>query len=168
MQFTYELTEQDFIEAYSAHRNSKVFTKWFTRLFFWLLVMLAVLGIIAMAIAHNPETTRNLLPLLFVIPLWLVFGSFLPRWNMRRQFRKQPGAQGPKSISFDGDGVHWRSESGTGDTPWKNYIRWVKGKNQILLYSSPVFFGIISTRTLTPAQLAELTEVLNNNMQPTK
>jgi len=36
MQITYELTEKDFTEAHTAHRNSKTWSKWVKRLFVWL------------------------------------------------------------------------------------------------------------------------------------
>jgi hypothetical protein len=87
---------------------------------------------------------------------------------MKQQFRKQPGAQGPRTVTFDTDGVHWRWDGGSADVAWKNYIRWTEGNNQILFYTSPACFNIVPKRALDAAQLAELREMLKQNIQLAK
>ncbi|HEV2698577.1 MAG TPA: YcxB family protein [Terriglobales bacterium] len=87
---------------------------------------------------------------------------------MKRTFRKQPGAHGPKRVTLDADGVHLRGDGGSSDVAWKNYIRWVEGKNQILLCFSPASFHILPKRALVPEQLVELRELLRQHIQSAK
>jgi len=69
---------------------------------------------------------------------------------------------------FDGTGAHWRWNGGTGDVEWRNYIRWVEGKNQFLFYTSPGCFNILPKRALNSDQLAELRDTLKQNVSVAK
>ena len=42
--------------------------------------------------------------------LWIGILRVLPRWNARKQFMKQPGAQGPHTVLMDTTGVHWHND----------------------------------------------------------
>ncbi len=66
---------------------------------------------------------------------------------------------------FDAEGTHWRWDGGSADIEWKNYIRWVEGKGQILLYRSPATFEMLPTRALLPEQLTELREMLGREIR---
>jgi hypothetical protein len=85
-------------------------------------------------------------------------------WTMRRQFRKQPGAHGPRKVLLDSSGAHWRWNGGSADVEWKNYIRSVEGRNQILFYTSPACFNIVPKRALETEQLSEVREMLKQNI----
>ena len=137
MQFTYELTEQDFIEAYRAHRNRNAVSKWSVPVGFGFVALIGVLCVITATVPGNGEATKNLLPVFLLGFLWVILLSFLPRWNIKRQFRKQPGARGLKTVSFETDGLRWSGQNASGTASWENYIRWREGKNQVLLYNSP-------------------------------
>jgi hypothetical protein len=91
-----------------------------------------------------------------MILMWVGLLWGLPRWNASRQFLKQPGAQGERSVLLDGSGVHWHWNGGSSDIAWKNYVRWLEGKKQFLLYTSPACFNIIPKRGLTPDEIIEL------------
>ena len=146
MQIAYELTQQDFIEAYSVHRTRNKFSKWTWLLFKWMVGFMTVISLLALAILHNAQTTKELLPFLGLLIFWWLFLAVLPRWTMRRQFLKQPGAKGPRTLSMDDAGVHWRWNGGSADVDWKNYIRTVEGKNLFLFYTSPACFNILPKR----------------------
>jgi len=62
-----------------------------------------------------------------------------------------------------GDGT-----GGAGDIEWKNYIRSVEGKNQILFYTSPACFNILPKRAVAEEQLRELRDLLKQNIRPGK
>jgi hypothetical protein len=168
MQIAYQLSESDFSEAYAAHRNRTPLRRWSRRIVFWCLVVIAVLLLAVLLIDHNAQAVNNFLPAFGLALLWITLIWALPRWGMRGQFRKQPGAHGPRSLKLDAAGAHWRWNGGTGDIEWRNYIRWVEGENQILFYTSPACFNILPKRTLSPEQLGELREVLKQNVPPTK
>jgi YcxB-like protein len=120
-------------------------------------VALLTFGIlVAYLLKPNAESEAALWPALPVIAIWLAILFFLPRWNAGRQFDKQPGAHGIKTVLFDDTGVHFRWDGGSSDLGWKHYVRWLEGKNQILLYPSPILFNVISKRGVSPERLAEI------------
>jgi hypothetical protein len=104
------------------------------------------------------------MPLFALSIVWAAIVWGHPRWNARRQFLKQPGVHGPRKVSLDATGVHWRWNGGSSDIDWKNYVRSLEGKNQFLLYTSPACFNIIPKRALEPGRLNEVRALLNQNI----
>ena len=136
--------------------------------FLWCLIVIAVLLLAVFVINHNAQAARGVLPPFGLALMWIALVWALPRWGVRRQFRKQPGAHGFRTLLLDDGGAHWRWNGGTSDIEWRNYIRWVDGKNQILFYTSPVCFNILPKRKLSPEQLGELRDLLLRNIPLTK
>ena len=165
MEISYELTEKDFSEALVAHRNRNAFSRWFRRVFISVAILVAVLVLIGFAVKPSVEAARNLLPFFALVVAWFVVIWALPKWTMRRQFRNQPGAHGPRTVLLDSSGTHWHWNGGSADAEWKNYIRSVEGKNQILFYTSPACFNIVPKRALQTEQLGEIREMLRQNIQ---
>jgi hypothetical protein len=164
MQIDYELTRMDFTESFAAHRNRNKVGKWVTRLFMSLTLVLAAILVFGLVVKSNAQDAKTLMPYFVVVILWIGLTRILPRWNIRKQFLKQPGAQGPRTELVDAAGVHWRWNGGSSDIAWKNYIRAVEGKNQFLLYTSPACFNIIPKRALTQEGLLELQGLLKQNI----
>lgn len=96
--------------------------------------------------------------------MWFLVLWWLPRWSMSRQFFKQPGAHGPRTLLLDELGAHWRWNGGSSDIEWKNYIRSVEGKSQFLFYTSPACFNILPKRALEAEQLVELRTLLKQHI----
>jgi|SRR5450631_958642 len=104
-------------------------------------------------------------PFFGLIALWLAIIAGLPAWwSARRQFLKQPGARGARTVLFDGAGAHWHWNGGSSDIEWKNYVRSVEGKNQFLLYTSPACFNIIPKRAVGQQKLCEVRNILKQNV----
>lgn len=168
MQIAYELTQNDFTEAYSVHRNSKVLSKWSRRIFIGIAGLMAVLSIVGFASKPSIQGAESLLPILALMVLWVAILWVLPWWSMRRQFVNQPGAHGPRTVVMDESGAHWRGTGGSSDVEWKNYIRLAEGKNQILIYTSPACFNILPKRALAGEQLGEVRSLLSQKIQSGK
>jgi hypothetical protein len=168
MQIPYELTEKDFSESYIAHRNRNALSKWSRRIFIWVAGLGAAIVFLGFVVKPSAQAAKDLLPFLRWVIAWIAILWILPRWTMRRQFLKQPGAHGPRTLLLDSTGVHWRWSGGSGDIEWKNYIRAVEGKNQILFYTSPACFNILPKRAVPGAQLDEIRELLKQNIQAPK
>jgi len=168
MQISYELTERDFREAYAAHRNRNTLSKWARRVFIWTAGLGTALILFGFLLKPTAQDAKNLLPFFGLVVMWIAILWLLPIWTMRRQFLKQPGAHGPRTLLLDSSGAHWRWNGGSSDIEWKNYIRTVEGKNQILLYTSPACFNILPKRALEGATLDEVRELLRQNVRISK
>ena len=161
MQFTYSLTQRDFSEAMIAIRNRKAWAKWIFRI---LPALLVVLIAVSIRTDSRSQLLSSLVPILVLFLFWtfLLWGS--PWLLARQQFLKQPSAQGEHTVSFDRDVVGWHWNGGSSAVEWKNYIRWMETKNQILVCSSPVQCGIIPKRALNAEQLLELRTLLRQKL----
>ena len=168
MQIAYELTQKDFIEAYTAHRNRTALSKWSRRLFLWIASLSTAIVVFGFLVKPSVQAAKALLPFLALVVAWIAILWILPRWAMRRQFLKQPGAHGQRTVLLDASGVHWRWNGGSSDIEWRNYIRSVEGKNQILFYTSPACFNILPKRVIAAEQLSGLRSLLVQNIQTRK
>ena len=95
---------------------------------------------------------------------WIVLLRVSPWLGARTQFRKQPSAQVPKTLSLDGSGVQWRWDGGSADIDWKNFTKWQESKTHFLLYTSPIIFNLIPKRVLTEDQVSEVRLLLSQNI----
>ena len=137
MQIDYELTQRDFIDSFAAHRNRKIFSKWLTRLFMSFTIVLAAILVFGLIVKPNGQDAKTLMPYFVLAFLWIGITRVLPRWNARKQFSKQPGAQGPRTVLMDATGVHWRWNGGSSDVAWKNYVRALEGKTLFFFIRLP-------------------------------
>jgi hypothetical protein len=164
MQIDYELTQRDFIDAFTAHRYRSVVRKWLIRLLMSITLILAVVLLIGLIVKPNAQDAKILMPYFVFAFLWIGAMLVLPRWSVRKQFLKQPGAQGPRTVLIDATGAHWRWNGGSSEIAWKNYIRALEGRSQFLLYTSPACFNIIPKRALSSDGLLELRRILKQNI----
>ncbi len=149
-------------------RDSNLLSKWLKRLFVTIALIFPALMAFGLWARPNAQDAINLTPLFVLTFLWLIALRLLPWWSARRQFLKQPGAQGPRAALFDAAGIHWRWNGGSSDLEWKNYIRALEGKTQFLLYTSPACFNIIPKRALTPERRLELQGLLEQNISDSR
>jgi hypothetical protein len=82
MQIAYELTPQDFTEAYVAHRNRNVLSKWARRTFITITGSFAFIVIFGFLLKPSAQDAKNLLPFLGLVVMWIGILVFLPRWPM--------------------------------------------------------------------------------------
>ena len=164
MEISYELNERYFRQAYVAHRNRNGFRKWARRIFVFSVCLGAAFVFFGFLLKPSAQDARNLFPLIGLVVMWIAILYLLPIWTMRRQFLKQPGAHGARTVTLDASGAHWRWNGGTSNVEWKNYIRSIEGDNQILFYTSPACFNIIPKRALEGSRLDEIREILKQNV----
>lgn len=156
MEVTYQLTQRDFFDSFIAHRNRSVVRKWFLRIVVLTVFAFLVIGLLGAILRPYPKVWSDLTPLFVLAAFWIVLLWGSPWLAARRQFFGQPAAQGRRTLLLDSGGVHWRWDGGSSDADWKNYVRFLEGKNQFLIYTSPACFNILPKRALTAEQLSEL------------
>jgi hypothetical protein len=160
MEINFELALQDFYDSIRAHRTRSAFSKWSYRLLLFILCFGP--GICLINLVFNPLSRflEDGLPLLLLGAFWLLVLWILPKWNVRRQFIKQPSAHGPKKLSLDAAGLHWKWSGGSTDLEWQHFTRVLESKKQFLFYSSPVVFNVLPKRVLTVDQMADIRKLL--------
>ena len=160
MEITFEPTEKDFFDSFSVHRRAKTWRKWLVRIVGALILGMIVFSLFILLHEPTKENIETYIPYLAFFIVWFGVILYVPRWNVRRQFLKQPAAHGPRTVTLDEHGIRSRWAGGSSDVEWKNYIRTVEGKDIVLLYFSPAYFNMIPKRAFTPEQWNELRELL--------
>jgi len=164
MEVSYELTQKDFYDSFVAHRNRFPVSKWAFRLValgMFLLVAISLLGIAARP-GLDWITDVGEIVLLAVFWAGILWGR--PWWTARRQLSEQPSLRGSRTMIVDAVGFHWRWDGGSADVRWKNFIRGLESKTEILLYTSRACFNIVPKRALTPEQLVEFRNLLMQSL----
>jgi hypothetical protein len=164
MQITYELRQEDFLEAVAAHRNSKALAKWARRVFITIVGIFTAIILLNLLRLRSVEALKTTLPFLVLVVAWIVILWVLPRLAVRKQFLGQPAAQGLRTVTLDERGIRWSWNGGSTDVEWKNFVRSVEGEKQILLYTSPVCFNVLPKRVLTAEALGGVRELLEQNI----
>lgn len=168
MEINYQLTQNDFFESFIAHRNGSPLRKWFPRLVSLLIFGLLGVGLFGVIVHPYRNGWSSLMPLFVIAAAWLFLFWGSPWLSARRQFLKQPKAQGPRKVLLDSMGIHWTWDGGSSDLEWRNHIRFIEGRNQFLIYTSPACFNIVPKRGLAPEQLDELRTILSQNILQTR
>src|SRR5579885_322389 len=115
MQLAYELKKSDFTESYSVHHSSKTWRKWSRRIFIWVAGLSTAMIVFGFLVKPSVQQAKGLAPFFALVAGWVGVLWLLPRWTMRRQFLAQPGAHGPRTLTLDSAGAHWRWNGGSSD-----------------------------------------------------
>jgi len=164
MKISYELKQEDFLEALLAHRNRNKLFKWARRIFIAIACLLLAVTLLSLFIRPSRETLMADIPFFVVVGFWIILVWALPRWTASKQFRGQPSAQGPRALSLDETGAHWKWSGGSADVEWKNFVRSIESENLILLYTSPVFFNVFPKRVLSTEELNSVRKMIEHNI----
>jgi hypothetical protein len=165
VEITYELTQQDVFDSMIAHRNRTPFAKWRFRVMLLVALLAGAVGVFLIFAQPTSGLTLNAMILVAVAVLWACCKLAAPWWAARNQFRKQPSAQGPRTLSLDSTGMRWQWDGGTSDIAWKNVIRYLEGTSGFLLYTSPVMFVTIPKRALSAEQLVAFRALLTEHVR---
>jgi hypothetical protein len=164
MEIKYELTQRDFCEAIIAHQRRTRVSQW---AHFLMLLMIAIFlgfGLFNFAVFPVSQWPSNGLPFFCIAFFWAYIGWIGP-WQMaKKQFAKQPSAQGLKTVIFDATGTHWIWDGGESKLEWRHYTRVLDSKNHFLFYGSPVVSNVVPKRAFTAEQMADLRTLLTNHM----
>jgi hypothetical protein len=164
MKISYELRQEDFLEAMIAHRNRKKLVKWARRILIAMGGVLMAAVLLSLLIKPSTEGLIADMPFFLVVGFWIVILWALPRWSARKQFSGQPSVQGPRVLSIEKTGMHWIWNGGSADAEWRNFVRSVESENLILLYTSPACFNILPKRVLTEEELSGLRQMIEQNI----
>lgn len=166
---TVTLTEDDFVAAQSLH----FWQYWSSR---ETLVKFGVLGLICIAIlwvvfASDGSDSQEIQKVMMIgAPSILLFVFFFPVLmnllftgsSARKTFRQQKSLHSPIHFSWSDAGLHARTCTVDGTTPWDHYVKWRENASTILLYHSDRLFQLIPKRALSPEQVASIAGYLRD------
>lgn len=171
MEFTYQLTEDDFVAANqlklkSVHRIITSVVVYSITTFFW--IGLTAIWINPWLHPHAPHLGQDasalqssLLPGALSLALWiLIFRVFSP-YFMRRKFRKAQNLRGEFISVLNSEGLAEKSSKGSSTfSPWADFAYWRESKTMIIVVSPTDVFHMLPKSGLSDPQQTELRAIL--------
>jgi len=168
MQFTYELTADDYRHALLAYRNRNFFSRWAIRFLVLLFTPWAALQAYLIFATDQSWLSWSLPLTLFAMCVLLFQHWGAPYFNARRQFRNTPSAHGSITLEVQDGGLRFRSASTDGSVLWDHYIKWIEDDSVFVLFSSPLIFVLIPKRAFDSDQLHQFKETLRQKISTQK
>ncbi len=149
MRLDYDLTENDFLEAQRRHGGirARLVQVWGI-----LLVAAAVIS----AISHPHSYSAFILPLLF--GFFLLFGT---RLLTRSSFRRDPRLQQHFQAVISDTGIDFSNPTGSTQSTWSAFTRYVESRNLFLLYQAPHVFNVLPKRAFASGDEESFRGLLN-------
>ena len=163
MQLTYDLEQKDFYYSFVAHRERTAVLKWSYRLLCGFIFLLPSIGLLTLA--TDPHTKFvTIVPLFVLAVFWAILIWGAPWWSAHSQYLQQPAAQGSRTMTLDGSGIHWQWKGGQADVEWTNFIRFLESKTAFLLYTSPACFNVVPKRAFAAGETESFRDLLQEKL----
>lgn len=163
MEFTYQLTQDDYRHGLLAWQRKSALRRWSYRFNFVAIPLLLVGGLGVWV--WIPELRRVSLFPLGVAVLWLLAVSMGPRLQARMQFRRMPSAQSPMTLTVSDSEMHIKSQHYDSHVAWSTYMGWAEEKSVFVLFPQPRIYVPIPKRAFQGEQVEEeFREILRRNI----
>jgi hypothetical protein len=184
MEFTYNLTEQEFVRAAKLYRKSAAGSV-IRKTAFWAFIILCLLLLFAsvMKDATAPRGTvpqehatvslsviaLQVGPLLLVAPV-LFFVIFVwPRMRLRSMYRKTQALQGEISVRATSEAFSIQTSTGSASTVrWSDIKTWSEREDILLLIYPTKVYQTVSLKELSEQEKTQFRQLLTTALPPKK
>jgi hypothetical protein len=187
MEFTYRISEQEYLEAARLNRKSGLGSS-LRKVLFGVFLMLCLLLLFAVFMKIRSEHPDNVLetanhiasitlvpllkqdaPGLAMVALAVLFAIFWPRIRLQRMYRKLPALNGEVKALATAELFSVQSSTGsTSTTRWTDISTWCESDGLILLIHPSRIYQIVNVRQLPDRQQSEFLELLATALPPKK
>ncbi len=168
MQFTFQLTAEDYRDGAIAWRNIRPWRRWIVNAVYIVGSIAIVVSMIRIFRELSTSTLAMLGAVLGFLVFWLAIMWAAPRLSARRQFRNTPTAHTPVTIDASDTGLHIQSVHADSKAAWSAYLAWCEYKSVFVILPQRRIYVPIPKRAFTPEQLVEFRELLGRNINPKK
>jgi len=185
MEFSYKLTEAEFLRGARLERKSSSRSSLKTALF-WMSIMAGLMILFAAIRSRNhqlPDSTAAVFrsaqtssttpagktadllqevgPFLVIAGLWILLVKGLVPLRLRYLYRKDPRMQSHFVVELTGDSISTYNAAGTSSrSAWNVYDGWCEGEGIVVLMFHSGAYSIMSLAGLTPLQQSEVRGIL--------
>jgi hypothetical protein len=184
MEFTYRVSEQEFLQAAKLYRKSTANSKVRKILFAaFISLCLILLFAVVMKIRNNPveqvpqeqasvtagQIIQQTGPLVLIGALWIFIIFFWPRMRLRGIYRKSPALQGEVTVRAALDALSVQTSTGsTSRTSWGDLKSWHESNGLILLIYPTKIYQIVNVSGLPERERQELHGILTTALPQKK
>ena len=164
MEFTINLTWQDYMEANLLLSNSKKSVRW---IIIFIVVITTIIGI--REIVKTGEFNSIIVfPIVFIPAFYLERKIFFPK-RVKKIYQQQKSLQVPTTVIISENEIKLNNELGNEVIPWTNFIKWMENDKVLLLFHSDIVFNFFPKRDIPDEEtLNTIKKYLAENNVPRK
>ena len=152
---TFELTEQDHVDAVHAH-SGRIFGK-----ISWALLFVAFLFPLLDLWAGMSIMEDTAFWIVLGLALFFLSWDWVARdWIIRRAFRQGEAMHTAIRIEWDEQAIRFHTDMSNSEYGWNRFYRWLASKKSLLLYRDSQFFIVIPRRALPEGAAEEMISAL--------
>jgi hypothetical protein len=165
MQFTYQLTPEDFYQGMLAWRSRRRWQQWLLRVAYVIVAMVFLSCLITLVLGWGGATTSTALGGIVFCTVWGTAIWAGPRFSSRRQFKNNPTAQSPITMDASEAGLEIQTGHMNSKVAWSAYMAWGESKSVFVIMPQPRIYVPIPKRAFSEEQVGEFREILRRNIK---
>lgn len=152
---TFELTEQDHVDAVHAH-TGRIFGK-----LSWALLGVAFLFPLLDLWAGMSILDDTAFWICLGLAIFFLAWDWVARdWTIRRAFRQGEAMRTEIRLDWDDQAIRLKTDMSNAEYSWDRFYRWLASKKSLLLYRDSQFFIVIPRRALSEGAAEDLIAAL--------
>lgn len=159
----FTLSEQDMVAAQRDCWRGSMTVGQISKIIFWLWLLDAglMLGIELLSGDFYPITIilgiigMTLIGAIIITLLLVLLGYALTPYHARKAYRQHEAIRAPASVPWDDEKIVISNDYGNSNLPWRSYIGWLDGRDNVLLYQSDRLFNILPKDSFDEALRAQ-------------
>jgi hypothetical protein len=161
LQISYQLTVDDYRQAFKAFRKRTPFSRWVYFLVTPLFVLVAASALLLTFFGPD-RSFHNLFPLWAIVAFWAWY-IWCCRYRVaNRMMKGNPSALLPHTMDVSESGIFSRTSASETRFTWDIIVGWAEVERVFVLFLSPVSFFPIPKRAISSDQQNELRTLLQS------
>jgi len=151
MNITYQLTQDEYLQAVNLHHKngSRII-----RLAIYI-VLAAIIVIVGTDFSNTREIITNIIAAFFSISFYILFVRMLSVYQAKSVYAKSAVLPYEVTLHISAKGVRLDKSDNKAAIPWSAFIKWKNNEDFYLLYTNPRRFNVIPTRAMSETQKKE-------------
>jgi YcxB-like protein len=163
VQISYELTIDDYRQAFKAHRKRTAFSRWGWRIAYACFVLVLFTALLLLFFGED-KSFRNLFPLWALLAFWICVIWYSPYRAAQKMIKGSPATTLPRTVEITDAGIHSQSSAAESRLAWESIVDWVEVERVFTLFLTPISFFPIPKRAMSEGQQGELRGLLQTRV----
>ncbi|GIT97347.1 YcxB family protein [Sulfurovum sp. TSL1] len=156
MNITYQLTQEEYLQAVNLHHKKGKRT-----FILAIYVMLATLiVIVGTDFSNTREIMTNTIAAFFSISFYMLFVRVLSAYQAKNVYQKSTTLPNEVTLHISGKGIKLDKKRHHAAIPWRAFSQWKNDERFYLLYTNPRQFNVIPVRAMSEIEKKELNTYL--------
>jgi YcxB-like protein len=163
VEISFQLTTDDYRQAYNGFRKRTAFSRWAYRIYYVLFVLILASALLLSFFGPN-KSFAYLFPLWAIAAFWAYVLWYCPYYVARKMTKGSRVTTLPETAEITDAGIYSRTSAAESRLAWESIIGWVEVDRVFALFLTPISFFPIPKRAMSEAQQAEFRALLKSKV----